>query len=392
MLINTEHCCSIAKLCLTFCDPMDSSMPGFPVLHYLPEFDQTHFHRVSDAIQPSHALSSPSPPAFDISQQQGLLQWVGASYQVAASVLPMNIQGWFPLGLTDLISLQSQGLWRVFSNTTVQKHQFFGAQPSNCQRAEQLCLKSLFLMKDVIDWGLQTCIHSPHKEQWTEEHHATYKCLFGLCLPWCLRQPTAAKLPRPTAPSKVQEQLLPDSVASLPIASFLFRSASVIILSQTHPHIYIQFPWINILLFLWFQVLWWAQENCFSSSGFIYHPPCPSPAAAAAAKSLQSCPTLCDPIDSSPPGSPVPGILQVRTLEWVAISFSNAWKGKVKVKSLSCVRLLATAWTAAYQAPPSMGFSRQEYWSGLPLLSLLPFTYQDSNHDHKPSSASDSLV
>ena len=83
----------------------------------------------------------------------------------------------------------------------------------------------------------------------------------------------------------------------------------------------------------------------------------PTVAAAAAAKSLQSCPALCDPIDSSPPGSPVPGILQARTLEWVAISFSNAWKWKVKVKSLSRVWLLATPWTAAYQAPSSMGFS-----------------------------------
>ena len=93
-------------------------------------------------------------------------------------------------------------------------------------------------------------------------------------------------------------------------------------------------------------------------------------AAAAAAKSLQSCPTLCDPIDGYPPGSPVPGILQARTLEWAAISFSKAWKWKVKVKSLSRVRLLATPWTAAYQAPPSMGFSRQEYWTGVPLPSL----------------------
>ena len=93
-------------------------------------------------------------------------------------------------------------------------------------------------------------------------------------------------------------------------------------------------------------------------------------AAAAAAKSLQSCPTLCDPIDGSPPGFPVPGILQARILEWVAIFFSNAWKWKVKVKSLSRVQLLATPWTAAYQAPPSMGFSRQEYWSGVRLLSL----------------------
>ena len=91
----------------------------------------------------------------------------------------------------------------------------------------------------------------------------------------------------------------------------------------------------------------------------------------AAAKPLQLCPTLCNPIDSSPSGSPVPGILQARTLEWVAISFSNAWKWKVKVKSLSHVWLLATPWTAAYQAPLSMGFSRQEYWSGLPLLSLV---------------------
>ena len=89
----------------------------------------------------------------------------------------------------------------------------------------------------------------------------------------------------------------------------------------------------------------------------------------ATAKSLQSCLTLCDPIDGSPSGSPVPGILQARTLEWVAISLSNAWKWKVKVKSLSHVWLLATPWTAAYQAPPSFGFSRQEYWSGVPLPS-----------------------
>ena len=94
-------------------------------------------------------------------------------------------------------------------------------------------------------------------------------------------------------------------------------------------------------------------------------------AAATAAKSLQSCPTLCNPRDSSPPGSPIPGILQARTLECVAISFSNAWKWKVKVQSLSHVWLLATPWTAAFQAPPSMGFSRQEYWSGLPLPSPL---------------------
>ena len=101
---------------------------------------------------------------------------------------------------------------------------------------------------------------------------------------------------------------------------------------------------------------------------------------AAAAKSLQSCPTLCDPIDGSPPGSPIPGILQARILEWVAISFSNAWKWKVKVKLLSRVWLFATPWTAAHQAPPSMGFSRQEYWSGVPLTSpmrMLDYTIYD---------------
>jgi len=94
---------------------------------------------------------------------------------------------------------------------------------------------------------------------------------------------------------------------------------------------------------------------------------------AAAAKSLELCPTLCDPIDGSTPGSPVPGILQARTLEWVAISFSSAWKWKVKGKSLSRVRLLATPRTTAPQAPLSVGFSKQEYWSGVPLPS--PVTY-----------------
>ena len=112
--------------------------------------------------------------------------------------------------------------------------------------------------------------------------------------------------------------------------------------------------------------------------------------AAAAAKLLQSCPTLCDPIDSSPPSSPVPGILQARTLEWVAISFSNAWKWKwkVKVKLLSHVWLLATPWTAAYQAPLSMGFSRQEYWSGLPLHSPIHrYTYERNEMYVHPKNA-----
>ena len=106
-----------------------------------------------------------------------------------------------------------------------------------------------------------------------------------------------------------------------------------------------------------------------------------APAAAAAAKSRQSCPTLCDPIDGSPPGSAVPGILQARTLEWAAISFSNAWKWKVKVKSLSRVRLCATPQTAAHQAPPSMGFPRQEYWSGVPLPSPREAPMYCQNHE-----------
>ena len=111
------------------------------------------------------------------------------------------------------------------------------------------------------------------------------------------------------------------------------------------------------------------------------------PAAAATAKSLQLCLTLCDPIDGSPPGSPIPGILQARTLEWVAISFSNAWKWKAKVKSLSRVRLVVTPWTAAYQAPLSMGFSKEEHWSGVPLPSPLA-CYWASNqmlHHRLPS-------
>ena len=113
---------SVAQSCLTLWDPVDCSLPGFPVHHQLSEFAQTHVHWVGDTIQSSHPLSSPSP-AFSLSQHQGLFQWV-TSHQVAkgasASVLLMNIQDWFPLGLTGLIFLQSKGL-RVFSNTTVQK-------------------------------------------------------------------------------------------------------------------------------------------------------------------------------------------------------------------------------------------------------------------------------
>ena len=116
---------------LTLCDPMDYSMPGLPVHHQLPEFTQTHVHWVSDAIQPSQPLLSPSPPAFNLSPNQGLFKWVirwpSIRALALASVLWMNIQGWFPLGLTGSISLQSKGLSKVFSNTTVQKRLFFSA-------------------------------------------------------------------------------------------------------------------------------------------------------------------------------------------------------------------------------------------------------------------------
>ena len=124
---------SVAQLCPTLCDPMNRSTPGLPVHHKLPEFTQTHVHGVGDAIQPSRPPLSPSPPAPNPSQHQGLFQWVSSSHGVSASasVLPMNTQDWSPLGWTGWISLQSKGLSRVFSNTTVQKHQFFAAQPSS---------------------------------------------------------------------------------------------------------------------------------------------------------------------------------------------------------------------------------------------------------------------
>ena len=128
---------SVTELYPTLCDPMDCSMPGFSVHHQLPELTQTLVHWVGDAIQPSHPLSSISPPTFNLpsirvfSKSQFFTsggQSIGVS--ASASVLPMNIQGWFPLGLTGEISLQSKRLSRVSSSTTVWKHQFFGAQPS----------------------------------------------------------------------------------------------------------------------------------------------------------------------------------------------------------------------------------------------------------------------
>ena len=131
---------SVVQSCPTLCNTMNRSTPGLPVHHQLPEFTQTYVHRVGDAIQPSHPLSSPSPPAPNPSQHQSLFQWVNSSHEVAkvlefqltlASFLPKKSQGWFPSEWTGWISLPSRGLSRVFSNTTVQKHQFFGAQLSS---------------------------------------------------------------------------------------------------------------------------------------------------------------------------------------------------------------------------------------------------------------------
>ena len=173
-------CCSVAKSCLIFCDHMDCSIPGFPVLHYLVESAQTHVHWLSDAIQRSHPLSPPSPPAFNLSQHQGIfsnesvfhIRWPKLQLQLKMRLLDgitesmdmslrrlqeivkdrgawhaavhvvtknqtwlsngtttMNIQDWFPLELTNLISLQSKGLSKVFSSTTIHKCQFFSAQP-----------------------------------------------------------------------------------------------------------------------------------------------------------------------------------------------------------------------------------------------------------------------
>ena len=148
-------CCSVTQLCPTLCDPVDCSTPGFPVLHHLLEFAQNHVHWVNDAIQPSHPLSSPSLPALNLSFPASgsfpMSQFFTSGGQIigtsaSATALPMNIQGWFPLRLTGLISLQSKGLSRVFSSTTVWKHQFFSTQPS---------LWSIFHITTVSTWLLE---------------------------------------------------------------------------------------------------------------------------------------------------------------------------------------------------------------------------------------------
>ena len=135
LLAYASCCCPVTKFSPTLCDSMNFRTPGFPVLHYLPEIYQTQVHWVSDTIQPSHPMTSPSPPACYISQQKGILQWVysasdGQGIGASASVFPMNIQDSFPLELTGLISLLSKGFPRDFSSTTIWKHQFFCTQPS----------------------------------------------------------------------------------------------------------------------------------------------------------------------------------------------------------------------------------------------------------------------
>ena len=132
--VSSVQFSSLAQSCQTLCNPMDCSTPGLPAHRQLPEFTETHAHWVSDVIQPFHPLSSPSPPALNISQHQGLFKWVirwPKYWSFSFSISPSNeYSGWFPLGWTVWISLLSKGLSRVFSNTTVQKHQFFSTQHS----------------------------------------------------------------------------------------------------------------------------------------------------------------------------------------------------------------------------------------------------------------------
>ena len=207
-------------------------------------------------ISSSVALFSPSPQSFPTSGSFPMSQFFTSGGQsigvsVLASVLPMNNQGWFPLGLTGLISLQSKGLLSLLQHRNSNASIFCREQDGG----------------GVGGRGV-------HLSPWIHQ-----ECTF--------RHRSACR-----APAKSGQEYLTSGKEYM---------------------------------------------LCY-------------------AKSLQSCPTLCDPIDSSPPGSTVPGILQAKILEWVAISFSNAWKRKVKVKSLSRVRLLATPWTAAHQAPLSMDF------------------------------------
>ena len=254
---------SVTQSCPTLCDPMDCRIPGFLIHHQLPEPAQTHVHHISDAIQPSHPLSSTSPPAS-----------IFPSIRVSSKELVLRIR------------------WPKYWSFS------FNISPANEYSG---------LISFSVDWLDLLAVQGTLKSLL---QHPSSKPL----ILWC-------------------------SVSFIVQLSHLYMNTGKTMALTRWTFVckgcYLFFLICCLLLLL----------------------------------SLQSCPTLCDPIDGSPPGSPVPGILQARTLEWAAVSFSNAWKWKVKVRSLSRVWLLVTPWTAGPQAPPSLGFSRQEYWSGLPLPS-----------------------
>ena len=190
---SSVHFTSVAQSCLTLWEPMDCSMPGFPVHHQIPEFTQTHVHSVGDAVQPSHLRLSPSLPAFifpsiRVFQMSQLFTSDGQSIGVSAleSVLPMNIQNWFPLGWTGWISLQSKGVSRVFSNTTVRKHQFFWTQlslKSNSRLHIRLLEKKLFCQVAVsFNFKAAVTICSDFGAQNNKVCHC-FQC-FPIYLPW----------------------------------------------------------------------------------------------------------------------------------------------------------------------------------------------------------------
>ena len=187
---------SVTQSCLTLCDPVNCSTPGLPV-HQLPESTQTYVHWVGDAIQPSHPLSSPSPPSLNLSQHQGLFQWVSSWHQVAKilelqlqpSVLPMNIKGCFPLGSTCLTSLPSNGLSGVVSRTTAQKHQFFGAQPSLWSISHIHVWASHFnsLLEEGIKQALGTfrkSLHCTNAETPPNPPQQFHSCIKAWIAPW----------------------------------------------------------------------------------------------------------------------------------------------------------------------------------------------------------------
>ena len=212
---------SVIQLCLTLWDPMDCSMPGFPVYHQFPEPTQTHLHYISDAIQPSHPLLSPSPPSFNLSQHQGLFQGVNSSHQVA-KVLEFQLQHqsfrWifrpdFPLRWTGRISLQSKGLSRVFSNTTVQKHQFFSAQGIRKQK------RNLWIICPVVVCCacMLSCVWL-FATPWTVAHQAPLSMEFS-------RQECWSGLPFPTPGDLSNPGIEPVSPVSSALVGRFFTTA-----------------------------------------------------------------------------------------------------------------------------------------------------------------------